>query len=164
LANKGVAINEGLYMNKKSQKLWVVTMSTSTETDVAISMRQKYFFDHVLIEDPYLWTFSHKEHLHFILYNASEIVGYAHIQLWPNQRAALRIIVIDEQVRGQGMGKYLMNYCEKALKEQGITLFQTEASPNACLFYKKLGYIEMPFNNPDGKSTHSDDRAMGKYL
>ncbi len=25
-------------------------------------------------------------------------------------------------------------------------------------------YIEMPFNNPDGESTHPDDRAMGKYL
>jgi hypothetical protein len=62
------------------------------------------------------------------------------------------------------MGKYLMDCCEAELKKQGITLLQTEASPNACLFYKKLGYIDMPFNNPDGEAIHPDDRAMGKYL
>ncbi len=62
------------------------------------------------------------------------------------------------------MGKYLMDYCEEALKRQGVKLLQTEASPNAYLFYKKLGFVEMPFDNPDGEPTHSDDRAMGKYL
>jgi len=149
---------------QEDQNICVVAMSTLEEKEAATSMRQKYFFDHVPIKDPYLWTFSHKEHLHFILYNAREIVGYTHIQLWPNQRAALRIIVIDEQVRGQGMGKYLIDYCERALKEQGITLLQTEVSSNAYPFYKKLGYTEMPFNNPDKEPTHPDDRALGKYL
>lgn len=92
------------------------------------------------------------------------VIGYAHVQIWPEHRAALRIIVIDEQRRGNGMGKYLMGCCEEELKKKDITLLQTEASPNAYLFYKKLGYIEMPFNNPDGEPTHPDDRAMGKYL
>jgi 2'-hydroxyisoflavone reductase len=149
---------------KESQKMRIVVMSTPEEREASTSMRQKYFFDRIPTKDPYLWTFTHKEHLHFILYRASEIVGYAHIQLWPNHRAAIRIIVIDEQARGQGMGKYFMDSCEQTLKEQGITLLQTEASPNAYLFYKKLGYTEMPFNNPDGEPTHPDDRAMGKYL
>lgn len=31
-------------------------------------------------------------------------------------------------------------------------------------YFKKLGYIEMSFNNPDGEPTHPDDRGMGKYL
>lgn len=149
---------------KESQKTRIAVMSTLEEREAATAMRQKYFFDRVPIKDPYLWTFTHKEHLHFILYRASKIVGYAHIQLWPNHRAAIRILVIDEQARGQGMGKYFMDFCEQTLKEQGITLLQAEASPNAYLFYKKLGYIEMPFNNPDGEPTHPDDRAMGKYL
>ncbi len=59
---------------------------------------------------------------------------------------------------------YLMDYCDRELKKQGITVLQTEASPNAYLFYKKLGYREMPFNNPIGEATHPEDRAMGKYL
>ena len=53
---------------------------------------------------------------------------------------------------------------EQELKQRGVILLQTEASPNAYLFYKKLGYTEMPFNNPDKEPTHPDDRAMGKYL
>ena len=139
-------------------------MSSEKQRKEALDFRQKHFFDRLKIEDPYLWTLDKKDHLHWLLYDGDKLIGYAHVQIWPNHRAALRIIVIDEQVRGLGMGKYLMNCCELALKEQGITLLQTEASPTAYPFYKKLGYIEMPFNNPDGDPTHPDDQAMGKYL
>lgn len=144
--------------------LEVRLMCSEKEKKEALDFRQKHFFDRLGIQDPYRRALDQKEHFHWLLYDDGIIIGYAHVQIWPNHRAALRIIVIDESVRGHGMGKYLMNYCEKALKQQGITLLQTEASPNAYPFYKKLGYIEMPFNNPDGEPTHPDDRAMGKYL
>lgn len=134
------------------------------EKIAALDFRQKHFFDRLNIQDPYAWALDQKDHLHWLLYERGEVIGYAHAQIWREHRAALRIIVIDEQKRGGGMGKYLMDCCEGELRKQGITLLQTEASPNAYLFYKKLGHIEMPFNNPDGESTHPDDRAMGKYL
>lgn len=139
-------------------------ISSKKEKDTALDFRQKHFFDRLNIQDPYTWALDKKDHLHWLLYDGDEVIGYAHVQMWPDHRAALRIIVIDEQRRGQGMGKCLMDHCEKELKQLGVTLFQTEASPNAYLFYKKLGYTEMPFNNPDGEATHPDDRAMGKYL
>ena len=72
------------------------------EWDMAKKLRQQYFFDPIGISDPYTWTFDHKDHVHFILYQGVEIIGYAHIQFWPGQRAALRIIVIDEDYRGEG--------------------------------------------------------------
>lgn len=139
-------------------------ISSKKEKDAALDFRQKHFFDRLNIQDPYAWALDQKDHLHWLLYDGGEVTGYAHVQMWPDHRAALRIIVIDEERRGQGMGKCLMDHCEKELKQLGVTLFQTEASPNAYLFYKKLGYTEMPFNNPDGEATHPDDRAMGKYL
>lgn len=139
-------------------------ISSKKEKDAALDFRQKHFFDQLKIQDPYVWALDQKDHLHWLLYEGDEVIGYAHVQMWPDHRAALRIIVIDEQSRGQGMGKYLMDHCEQELKQRGVTLFQTEASPSTYLFYKKLGYIEMPFNNPDGEPTHPDDRAMGKYL
>lgn len=139
-------------------------ISSEKEKIAALDFRQKHFFDRLKIQDPYAWALDQKDHLHWLLYDGDEVIGYAHVQMWPDHRAALRIIVIDEQRRGQGMGKCLMDYCEEELKRRGVALFQTEASPNAYLFYKKLGYIEMPFNNPDGEATHPDDRAMGKYL
>jgi len=134
------------------------------EKKTALDFRQKHFFDQRGFKDPYAWTLGEKDHLHWLLYDGDKVIGYAHVQIWPEHRVALRIIVIDEQKRGSGMGKYLMDCCEEELKKQGITLLQIEASPNVYLFYKKLGYIEMPFNNPDGEATHPDDRAMGKYL
>lgn len=139
-------------------------ISSEKEKKAALDFRQKHFFDRRNIQDPYAWALDQKDHLHWLLYDGDEVIGYAHVQLWPDHRAALRIIVIDEQKRGGGMGKYLMDHCEQELKQRGVTLLQTEASPNAYLFYKKLGYIDMPFNNPDGEATHPDDRAMGKYL
>lgn len=139
-------------------------ISSVKEKKKALDFRQKQFFDQRGFKDPYAWTLDEKDHLHWLLYDGDKVIGYAHVQIWPEHRAALRIIVIDEQKRKSGMGKYLMDCCEGDLRKQGIILLQTEASPNAYLFYKKLGYIEMPFNNPDGEPTHPDDRAMGKYL
>lgn len=134
------------------------------EKRAALDFRQKHFFDRIKIQDPYAWALDHKDHLHWLLYDTDEVIGYAHVQMWPDHRGALRIIVVDEQKRGQGMGKCLMDHCELELKKLGVTLFQTEASPSAYPFYQKLGYIDMPFNNPDGEATHPDDQAMGKYL
>ena len=147
-----------------SNHFQVRLMSSEKEKQEALDFRQKHFFDRLGFQDPYTWALGPKDHLHWLLYKNEKVIGYAHVQIWPNHRAALRIIVIDERVRGQGMGKYLMDACEQALKKQGITVLQTEASSSAYSFYKKLGYIEMPFNNPDGEPTHQDDRAMGKYL
>jgi hypothetical protein len=44
------------------------------------------FFDKVPTADPYTWTFDHPDHIHFVLYQGSEIIGYAHLQLWPEQK------------------------------------------------------------------------------
>jgi len=153
--------DEGFIQNNHLQ---IRLISSEKEKKEALDFRQKHFFDRLGFQDPYAGALGQKDHLHWLLYDKDRVIGYAHVQSWPDHRAALRIIVIDEEVRGLGMGKYLMDYCEKTLKERGVKLLQTEASPNAYLFYKKLGYIEMPFNNPDGELTHPDDRAMGKYL
>lgn len=151
-------------MNKKSPLIHARLIASEKEKQAALDFRQKAFFDERGIQDPYRWTLDQKEHLHCLLYERDLVIGYAHVQIWPEGRAALRIIVIEERFRGQGKGKYLMNCCEQALKEQGFKLLQTEASPTAYLFYKKLGYTEMPFNSPDGEPTHPNDCAMGKCL
>ena len=60
------------------------------EWEAARAFRQKYFFDKMPMDDPYIWTFDHPDHIHFILYQGTSIIGYAHIQLWLNARAAFR--------------------------------------------------------------------------
>ncbi|MBY0377722.1 MAG: hypothetical protein K2Q33_04070 [Gammaproteobacteria bacterium] len=81
--------------------------------DAAKHFRQKYFFGPAGIDDPYTWTFNHLKHAHFLLYDADEIVGYGHIQLWPSARAAMRIIVIDEEKRNQHHGGQFLHLCEE---------------------------------------------------
>ncbi len=65
-------------------------------------------------------TFDHKDHVHFVLYQGTKIEGYAHLQLGLEQRAALRIIVIDNSLRGQGLGSQFLTLCERWLKQQGV--------------------------------------------
>lgn len=126
--------------------------------------RNTYFFDKIPISDPYIWTFNHSDHVHFVFYQGTKIIGYAHIQLWPAHRAALRIIVIQESFRNQGRGGYFLTLCEKWLKQQGVTVLQTQSSPTAHFFYCKYGYREMPFNDPDGYESDPQDIDMGKEL
>ena len=134
------------------------------EWKVAKLFRQKYFFDQVPITDPYTWTFDHPDHTHFVLYKGVDITGYAHIQLWPEQRAAIRIIVIDKLKRDQGFGQQFLSLIEHWLKEKNYKSVHTEASQEALQFYKKHGYTEMPFNDPDAYETDPQDTPLGKVL
>lgn len=98
----------------------VVQALTDREWQAVRMLRQKYFFDKVPIADPYTWTFTHAGHVHLVLYKGSKIVGYAHIQMWPDKRSALRVHVIDEEYRNSGIGSDFLKICERWLKEQGI--------------------------------------------
>lgn len=149
---------------KKADHIRLVRCVQKTEWDFAKKLRNKYFFDPLAIKDPYTWTFDNKEHVHFILYQDKTMAGYAHIQLWPDHRAALRIIVIDEPYRNQGLGSQFLHLCELWLKTQDIKSIHDEARPSAIKFYRENGYIEMPFNDPSGEPPSIYDLAMGKIL
>ncbi len=134
------------------------------EWEVAKQLRNKYFFDPLPIADLYTWTFDHPEHIHLVLYQGVEVIGYAHIQFWPEHRAALRIIVIDEKYRQHGLGSQFLQLCEQWLKRQGIKSLHDEARPNVVNFYRRNGYTEMPFEDPSGEPPSPNDIAMGKRL
>jgi GrpB-like predicted nucleotidyltransferase (UPF0157 family)/aminoglycoside phosphotransferase (APT) family kinase protein/GNAT superfamily N-acetyltransferase len=144
--------------------LRVVKALTPREWTAARHFRQTNFFDKVNMADPYTWTFNHPQHEHFVLYQGAEIIGYAHIQLWPEARAAMRIIVIDEAKRNKQFGGQFLALCERWLKSQGYKSLHIESSPAALGFYQKNGYVEMPFNDPDGYVGYPEDTAVGKQL
>lgn len=142
----------------------VIEISSSSDQEKAIHFRQKHFFDERGFIDPYAWTIGHPNHVHYMLKNNGTMIGYAHIQNWPDHRAALRIIVIDPKEQRKGYGAYLMKWCEKILKIRGVKVLHTEAHPKAIQFYKHLGYTNMPFNDPEGHPTDKNDTPMGKRL
>lgn len=145
-------------------RLRMLKCNDETEWKAAKAFRQKYFFDKVPVSDPYTWTFNHPDHEHLALYKGTDIIGYAHIQFWPEHRSAIRIIVIDEPFRGKGFGGQFLALVEKWLKVRGYKSLHTESSPDALLFYKKQGYIKMSFDDPDGYESGPQDIPMGKIL
>ena len=135
-----------------------------SEWDAAKNFRQKYFFDPNNVDDPYTWTFNHPQHKHLVLYQGTEIIGYVHIQLWPDKRAAMRIIVIDEGKRNNNFGGKFLQLCEKWLKSEGYKSVHVESRPASVEFYRKNGYIDIPFDDPDGYEGGPEDIALGKML
>ena len=141
----------------------VIALSTR-EWNAVRHFRQFYFFDKAGKADPYTWTCNHESHVHFVLYQGADIIGYAHLQLWPEERAAMRIIVIDQVKRNYQHGSHLLALCEKWLKSQGYQSLHIESLPDALRFYRYHGYADMPFDDPDGYKGSSEDTAVGKLL
>ncbi|HGO6775922.1 TPA: GrpB family protein, partial [Legionella pneumophila] len=53
--------------------LRMVKALTPREWDKVRHFRQFYFFDKAGLSDPYTWTFEHDAHVHFVLFQGSEI-------------------------------------------------------------------------------------------
>ncbi len=140
----------------------IVQALTDREWAAVRDLRQKCFFKSKA--DPFTWTFTHQDHIHFVFYKNAEIIGYAHLQLWPKNRAALRIIAIDERYRNLGFGTQFLGLCERWLFHKGFQKLLTQASKDAYKFYRKHGYIEMPFDDPDGYGSDPRDIEIGKCL
>ncbi len=136
----------------------------NTEWAAAKHFRDTYFFGLHGIEDPYTWTFNHQEHDHLVLYQGTEIVAYAHIQFWLDQRAAIRIIVTDENKRNQSFGSRFLTLIEKWLKSLGFKSIHAESRQSSLRFYIKNGYCSMPFNDPESHESDPSDVPVGKLL
>lgn len=144
--------------------LRIVKALTPREWDAAKHFRNTDFFEPHGIEDPYTWTFHDKNHTHLILYQGTEIIGYAHIQFWPAHRAAIRIIAIDEDKRNQHSGSAFLRLAEKWLKSIGVKSIHAESRKASINFYLKNGYTEMSFNDPESHGSDAQDIAVGKIL
>ncbi|MBS3904405.1 MAG: GNAT family N-acetyltransferase [Simkania sp.] len=114
--------------------------------------------------DPFTWTFKHKEHVHFIFYKNAEIIGYAHLQLCPENMAVLRMIVIDERYRNLGFGSRFLQLCERWLCHQGYNKIVVKSSQTIYKFYQHCGYTDMSWNDPDAHKVGSQEIEMGKTL
>lgn len=142
----------------------ILKCNDNTEWAAAKNFRNKYFFSPYGIDDPYTWTFHHPDHAHLALYQGTEIIGYAHIQFWPEARAAIRIIAVDENKRGQNAGSQFLALTEKWLKKLGIKSIHAESRATSLSFYRKNGYLDMPFDDPEGHESDPSDVPVGKVL
>lgn len=145
-------------------RIYITKCAHYAEWDAAKYFRNEYFFRPHGIDDPYTWTLNSPEHTHLMLYQGAEIIGYAHIQLWPENRAALRMMVVDEAKRNKHFGSQFLNLCEQWLRKLGVKSLHVESRSISIGFYTKNGYKEMLFNDPNGYKSDPQDIAVGKML
>jgi GNAT superfamily N-acetyltransferase len=132
--------------------------------EVVRYFRNRYFFEPQKIDDPYTFTFTHPDHYHFLLYVSEKIVGYAHVQLWPEKRAIIRIMVIEESWRKYGLGKRLVQSIERWLFEHNYFTLCAESRAEVVGFYKKCGFNISAFTDPEGYESDPADIQMQKQL
>lgn len=145
-------------------KTRMLRCNDDTEWQAAKHFRDTYFFGPHGIEDPYTWTFNHEEHAHLVLYQGTEIIGYAHIQFWPDKRTAIRIIAVDENKRNQNFGSEFLTLTEKWLHSLGIKSIHAESRQSSLSFYLKNGYTNVPFDDPENHESDPNDVPVGKLL
>lgn len=158
------AFIKSILKNTDFSRIYIQYCTDEEEWQAAKDFRNKYFFHPNSTEDKYTWTFNHHDHKHFVLYQGVDIVGYAHIQIWPQARAALRIMAIEENLRNKGLGAEFMQLIELWLKQKELKSLHIESSIEALSFYTKLGFKEMPFDDPDHHESCPNDIAIGKKL
>lgn len=145
-------------------KIRMLKCNDSAEWAAVKYFRRHYFFSPQAIDDPYTLTFNHENHSHLVLYQGAEIVAYTHIQFWPGQRAAIRIIATDENKRNQSFGSRFLKLIEKWLKNLGVKSIHAESRQSSLQFYLKNGYSSIPFDDPENHESDPNDVPVGKVL
>jgi GNAT superfamily N-acetyltransferase len=100
-------------------------------------------------------------HYHLVLYSGTIIVSIAHIEMLGNEAAVLRSLATDTPFQSQGYGAHLLKFIECWLRNKGIKTVKTHAELTAENFYRKLGYVDIEF---DDISISNTILKLGKTL
>jgi GrpB-like predicted nucleotidyltransferase (UPF0157 family) len=112
-------------------------------------IRQEQIFDPVNVSyDRNHPTLTAKNHFHFILIKGTQVVSVAHIEFLADSVAAYRSIATDAPFQRQGLATFMVNLLEKWIKSQGQSIIKAHAALKAESFYRKLGYDDIPFEDP----------------
>jgi GNAT superfamily N-acetyltransferase len=79
----------------------------------------------------------------------NDVVGWLHMELrWMlevEHRATVSAIVVDEKVRGQGVGKKLMSFAEEWGRARGVSVLSLQSSTHrkqTHAFYESIGWAK----------------------
>ncbi|MEM7589696.1 MAG: bifunctional GrpB family protein/GNAT family N-acetyltransferase [Myxococcota bacterium] len=92
-------------------------------------------------------TLTRDGHYHFVLYRGTVIVTVAHVEFLNHGEAALRSLATDGDYQRKGYGSYMVQFLEKWVVSQDRCVIRLHSAVDAEAFYKKLGYIDMPFHD-----------------
>jgi len=85
-----------------------------------------------------------------VIENDSQIVATFALSPLSDESAELRKMYASKKVRGKGLGKWMVKYIIQIAKENGFNEIELETASclkEAIVLYKKMGFIEKPFEN-----------------
>jgi GrpB-like predicted nucleotidyltransferase (UPF0157 family) len=103
-------------------KLRMLKCNDETEWAAAKHVRDGYFLRNYGIEDPDTWSFHHQDHAHLVLYQGIKIIGYAHIEFFPNKSAVIRVIVTHENDNNHNFANEFLLLIAQWLQIWGIKI------------------------------------------
>lgn len=83
---------------------------------------------------------SENESLHFLAFENEIPLGVCRLQYNSEKEAQIRFLAVNEAARGKGIGKIVMEFCEKRAVEDGRNFMILQARDYAVPFYEKCGY------------------------
>ncbi|MEI6187153.1 MAG: bifunctional GrpB family protein/GNAT family N-acetyltransferase [Alphaproteobacteria bacterium] len=92
-------------------------------------------------------NFNSENHYHYVLYKGTKIVSIAHIEFLNANEVAIRAFATDYPYKDHHYGSHMMEFLEKWIKYHGQNIIRVHARLSAEKFYRKLGYVEMDFND-----------------
>lgn len=163
----GYTLGKGDFINrilKESgfNRLRFLKCAHYTEWEAYHQIRDEQIFSPIYIDyDRNHPTITAENHFHFVLCQGTQIVSTAHVEFLNAHEAALRTLATDAPFQNQGFGKALVTLLERWVKLQGREILKTHARLKAEDFYRRLGYNDMPFDDP---CIEQDYINLGKIL
>lgn len=92
------------------------------EWETITKWRNDYFLKHQGIQDPETGTFDHPDHIHMIMHQGANIVGYAHLERLSSNEMTLKLMIIDEPYLTQNFESIFQDFCAKWLNRNGYKM------------------------------------------
>jgi len=163
---KIISVNESNFIEKTAQladEIWRQHFSPIIGTDQVDYMLAKFQSESAITDQ------IESGWLYFLLKQSDEFVGY--VGLVPdtdNKRLMLSKLYVKQSARGQGLGKYLLDFVEEKCRSDGFNLLWLTVNRHnngPIDFYKKLGFTIVDEKIKDiGGGFVMDDYIMQKRL
>ena len=82
-----------------------------------------------------------------MLYKSDKIVSVAAVEFLNESEVSIRSLATDEVDKNRGYARHMMQLLERWIKQQGKEVIKIHAADTAEIFYRKLGYNDMEFND-----------------
>jgi GrpB-like predicted nucleotidyltransferase (UPF0157 family) len=139
----------------------IVKALTEHEWSTLKKFREEYFYKHKQLPDPYINLLNDPAHVHLVVLKKTDIIGYAHIEIYPDNKSVIHFIFISENKRNKNIGSELLKFIEKWLLSRDFKNLYSKISPETLGFLQKNGFQDMQFNNAVG---NNHEKFVGKLL